>query len=973
MANYATLKAAIEAVIYENYDNEITGQDLQNTLIAMVNSLGVGYQFVDIATPTTNPGTPDQNVFYIASTPGTYSNFGSIVLAENEVAILAYNGTWTKKTTGAASAAQVSQLAQEVTENADNIVNLQQEIDSIQPIIIEGDVTNAPDEEDITTDANDLLKFANRPTALGQMGYFILRKNKTFAEQVTNANTIYEVRYDFDLNGGSVTIPAGCVLKFVGGQLSGGTIAGNLTKISAKDVQIFDAVSFSGSFVGDLNACWVGAKENDALFDNGVILQGWLSSYADCFKNLVFPLGIYYFLSGATLISDKRNLLCDGCNSTFLVNIPTDDAYWLSLSNAGTGSSGEGFRLQNVSVQNIRKTSNYDLSKTRGIYFDRAQRFQLFNVRFYNFDVAITLKDTWYGGIEGQSLFWENRIGIQSVRGAYYELNTIEFSNIDFRGADRTTIEAVYPKEVGEADADYIMRTGACGFDAYTLLQAVTLRGCIFEGLDYGVRCNYSSFSSLASVRGGTFVVDGCYYEANRVEDIFIGPGNYKNDGSGTDVIRYRNSTTISNCRFARLRHLFFSGGLLKLYNNEAITLNVVDNRYIESSIDYDKNVTFENLAANCIVTRTGAALISQLYTGEGTLNGSFNNIKMLQAGRESYRVKSRLLNYANTGSTPGANEFECPPWSLDTTPTTKYALDIHPITHFYDYRNNYGRLFVASGDKVVAVKIDPAYNLRALNIAGEIPLYEFIRRWKAGITYTGRVANLFRNPIVADPVAGTVYEGNTLVGFGENLAKTSFTFPVGYFIFIDALVVMRFSYARKKFYCDILQCGRTYEELRRGVDEAYDQTWYLNMMAQEVNLQYVQKRVNSIFYDKTNNKLLIYNGFAWVDMTSPFQRYYYKSYGFKLSERATMADMVGQTFHNAATGITYTFSFGNGLGRLSRWLTSIGAVDSLDHPNGYEIDNTLTYATELSNGEMVRYNGVIYKWDGTQFVALEA
>lgn len=116
MANYATLKAAIEAVIYENHDNEITGQDLQNTLIAMVNSLGSGYQFVDIATPTTNPGTPDQNVFYIAATPGTYSNFGSIVLAENEVAILAYNGTWTKKTTGAASASIVSQLVQEVDD-----------------------------------------------------------------------------------------------------------------------------------------------------------------------------------------------------------------------------------------------------------------------------------------------------------------------------------------------------------------------------------------------------------------------------------------------------------------------------------------------------------------------------------------------------------------------------------------------------------------------------------------------------------------------------------------------------------------------------------------------------------------------------------------------------------------------------------------------------------------------------------------
>lgn len=115
MANYATLKAAIEAAIYENHDNEITGQDLQNTLIAMVNSLGAGYQFVGIATPITNPGTPDYNVFYLASQAGIYANFGSLVVADGEVAILKYNGTWTKEVTGAAIAAKLSQLAQEVT------------------------------------------------------------------------------------------------------------------------------------------------------------------------------------------------------------------------------------------------------------------------------------------------------------------------------------------------------------------------------------------------------------------------------------------------------------------------------------------------------------------------------------------------------------------------------------------------------------------------------------------------------------------------------------------------------------------------------------------------------------------------------------------------------------------------------------------------------------------------------------------
>lgn len=116
MANYATLKAAIQQVVTTNGNKEITGALLQQSLLAMINSLGVGYQYVGIATPATNPGTPDQNVFYIASTAGTYVNFGGLVLDDGEIAILKYNGAWSKDSTGAASLEKVNQLGQKVDE-----------------------------------------------------------------------------------------------------------------------------------------------------------------------------------------------------------------------------------------------------------------------------------------------------------------------------------------------------------------------------------------------------------------------------------------------------------------------------------------------------------------------------------------------------------------------------------------------------------------------------------------------------------------------------------------------------------------------------------------------------------------------------------------------------------------------------------------------------------------------------------------
>ena len=121
MGQYEVLKAAIEAVIKQNGNNEITGDILQSVLLSMVNSLGAGYQFIGVATMSTIPGTPDQNVFYIASTPGTYSNFGGLIVDDGEVAVFKWNGSWTKENTGAAPANKVAEQGIAISKR-DNVV-----------------------------------------------------------------------------------------------------------------------------------------------------------------------------------------------------------------------------------------------------------------------------------------------------------------------------------------------------------------------------------------------------------------------------------------------------------------------------------------------------------------------------------------------------------------------------------------------------------------------------------------------------------------------------------------------------------------------------------------------------------------------------------------------------------------------------------------------------------------------------------
>ena len=72
--------------------------------------------------------------------------------------------------------------------------------------------------------------------------YYVLSKDKSISEQLNQKNTAYEIRYDFDLKKGNLTIPEGCVLIFSGGRLMNGTV--------------------------NLNACYI---EGNAIFDCGII------------------------------------------------------------------------------------------------------------------------------------------------------------------------------------------------------------------------------------------------------------------------------------------------------------------------------------------------------------------------------------------------------------------------------------------------------------------------------------------------------------------------------------------------------------------------------------------------------------------------------------------------------------------------------------------------------------------------------
>lgn len=125
--------------------------------------------------------------------------------------------------------------------------------------------------EDLTVQEN-ILKFKDRdyePNIYSGKGYKILRiKNENcntgnclIQADIMDDNTVYEVRYDFDLQGETIIMPKSSVLQFKGGSIKNGTIQGDSTLIAGYNTGKFIDVELTGTFL--LDAQYVTWEEID--------------------------------------------------------------------------------------------------------------------------------------------------------------------------------------------------------------------------------------------------------------------------------------------------------------------------------------------------------------------------------------------------------------------------------------------------------------------------------------------------------------------------------------------------------------------------------------------------------------------------------------------------------------------------------------------------------------------------------------
>lgn len=108
---------------------------------------------------------------------------------------------------------------------------------------------------------------------------------------INQSNCIYEIRYDFDLDGETIEIPEGCTLKFEGGSLKNGILKGRDTSIISKPQQIFSCVLIEGTWsITDIYSAWFDfvPQNGDSKYDNTDKLVSLFALTSEKLNNNVF-------------------------------------------------------------------------------------------------------------------------------------------------------------------------------------------------------------------------------------------------------------------------------------------------------------------------------------------------------------------------------------------------------------------------------------------------------------------------------------------------------------------------------------------------------------------------------------------------------------------------------------------------------------------------------------------------------------
>lgn len=468
-----------------------------------------------------------------------------------------------------------AEVNQHLTNQDNDIARLEDRIDNMvdgvdefihhRPTVINnGTIINAPDDEDLVATEENTLKFADRP-AINAMGYVILRKNKTFAEQVTATNTIYEIRYDFGLGGESVTIPENCVLKFVGGSLSNGALVGQNTRIEAGLAQIFDAdITLGGTW--NVQYAYPEWFISDFSEDITAAVNRILS-----FHNSIYFSEATYKIDGTIVINKKGiSIKGRGVKSTIITHAGANALFEFD-------GDVRNFKVTDISLYGTYNESNpveqigISIDETDGCsdcIFD--------NVEFFAFKYAIKAKDRFWANVIQNCMFERNYCGIYVFGTSGSSINNVLIKNTFSRNL-YYAVWFTYAKQLSIINNNF----GAEIKEGRFLLlsgQNVYILNCNFERSS----SDNSAFSPISIVSNGVTTFKSCSFS------FLQAPNGISDD---TSLIRVTDSAKVivDSCRtvcsnetdfVSKYRFYARGQGSAVFVENDNNETNIIDRAY---------------------------------------------------------------------------------------------------------------------------------------------------------------------------------------------------------------------------------------------------------------------------------------------------------------------------------------------------------------------------------------------------------
>ena len=179
----------------------------------------------------------------------------------------------------------------------------------------------------------------------------ISERNIITQDDINKANTIYEIRYNFDLDGKTITIPNDCVLYFTSGKFYNGSISMDNTIVSNLYEDILSEVNISGNYYNIQKYI----EDTKSLFQANL----------DKLNDTVYPITLGFNVSpnvgtmntsiNYSVVSDNKSLVPDAMKISKQVN---DNTAIVLLDTPA--SSGD----LTINIEGSREIFKFEVTKT---------------------------------------------------------------------------------------------------------------------------------------------------------------------------------------------------------------------------------------------------------------------------------------------------------------------------------------------------------------------------------------------------------------------------------------------------------------------------------------------------------------------------------------------------------------------------------------------------------------------------------